>query len=166
MSITFREFVDLAEGKKNKNEPPNAVRGTYKIDPETGDTSYTLKPANPNKTGRLSKSDILKSLKNQGGIGAKAVKKGIEQREKELKKLKKKSKVTESKVILGKGETYGSKGYQERLEKQRQKQKQEKETQRQQNADAARRKFREDGVPFNDAKGKGRIRNGIKHYDT
>jgi cysteinyl-tRNA synthetase len=166
MSITFREFVELVEGKKNKNEPPNAVPGTYNIDHETGNTSYTLKPANPNKTGSLAKSDILKSLKKQGGIGAKAVKKGIEQREKELKKLRKKDKVTEGKVILGKGETYGSEGYQDRLEKQRQKQKKEKEAQRQQNADAARREFRKDGVPFNDPEGKGRIRNGIKHYDT
>jgi hypothetical protein len=125
MSITFREFVELVEGKKNKNEPPSAVPGTYNIDRETGNTSYTLKPANPNETGSSKKSDILKSLKNQGGIGGKSVLKGIEQRKKELKKLRKNAKVEE-------GFSYGSKSYQQALEKKRTEAQNQKNQERQQ----------------------------------
>lgn len=163
---TFKEFIEIVEGKKNNNEPHNAVPGTYKVDIETGARSYTLKPADPDDTGSFTKKQVFKNLQQQGGIGRKSVLKGIEQRKKELKKLRKKSKVIESKVILGKDETYGSKGYQKRLEKQRKQSAQEKETQRQQNADAARREFRTKGVPFSDAKGKGHIVNGKKQYST
>lgn len=138
MSITFREFVEILEGKRNKN----FVTGTHKIDLETGDTSHTLKPANPNNTGPLTKSDVLKRLKDQGGIGRKSVEQGIKQREKELKKLRKRDKVTEGKVILGKGETYGSEGYQDRLEKKR-----KETTQRmKQEAEQRREKLRQERV--------------------
>ena len=156
---TFSQFI--AEGKKNKNEPPNAVPGTYNVDLETGNRSYTLKPFKPTKPPKkpLSKIEILQSLKKQGGIGAKAVKRGIEQRKKELKKLRKNAKVDE-------GFSYGSKSYQQALEKKRKQEAEEKETQRQQNADSARRAFRTKGVPFSDAKGKGHIVNGVKQYDT
>lgn len=156
---TFEEFMSLVEEKKNKNEPPNAVPGTYKVNLETGSRSYTLKPADPNEQGPFTKKEIFKSLANQGGIGGKAVRKGVEQREKELKKLRKKNKVAE-------GFSYGSKSFQQTLEKKRKQEAQEKETERQQNADAARRAFRTKGVPFSDAKGKGHIVNGVKHYDT
>lgn len=125
MSITFREFVELVEGKKNKNEPPNAVPGTYKIDRETGNTSYTLKPENPNKSVPSTKSGILKSLEKQGGIGRKSVEKGIERREKELKKLRKNAKVEE-------GFSYGSKSYQQGLEKKRTEAQNQKNQERQQ----------------------------------
>jgi hypothetical protein len=151
---TFGEFMSLAEGKKKKSfEPKDAVPGTYKLNPD-GSSSYTLRPADPSEQRKLSKKQVLKSL--EGRLGRKAVLKGIEKRKKELKKLSKQQEAF----------SYGSKSFQQELEKKRKKEQQEKETQRQQNADTARRAFRTKGVPFSDAKGKGHIVNGVKHYDT
>jgi hypothetical protein len=98
---TFSQFI--AEGKKNKNEPPNAVPGTYQEHPD-GSRTYTLKPFKPTKPSKkpLSKSEILQSLKDQGGIGRKSVEMGIKRREKQLKKLRKRNEVDE-------GFSYGSK---------------------------------------------------------
>ena len=151
MSITFREFVELIEGKKNKNkntnEPPNAVPGTYQEHPDGGMT-YTLKPVKPFKKP-LSKKEISKELEKQGGIGGGAVRRALKKREEQQE-----------------GFSYGSKSFQQELEKKRKKEAEEKETQRQQNADSARRAFITKGIPFSDSKGKGHIVNGVKHYDT
>ena len=73
MLITFREFVELVEGKKDKNIPKSAVPGTYEEGPD-GSKSYTLKPAKPLKKP-LSKKEIFNLLAKQGGIGAKAIQK-------------------------------------------------------------------------------------------
>ena len=88
MSITFGEFVELAEGKKKKKleqpnpEPPNAVPGTYQEHPNGGMT-YTLKPAKPAKPFKrpLSKKEISKELEKQGGIGGGAVRRALKKRE-------------------------------------------------------------------------------------
>lgn len=122
---TFKEFVEIVEGKKNKYEPPNAVPGTYKVDLETGNRSYTLKPADSTETGPFKRSEVLKSLKKQGGIGRKSVLAGIEQRKKELKKLRKNAKVEE-------GFSYGSKSFQQQLEKKRKETEKRKQQERQQ----------------------------------
>ena len=83
MSITFREFVEILEGKKNKNKNrlpiPNAVDGTYQEDPD-GSKTYTLKPAKPFKKP-LSKKKISKELEKQGGIGGGAVRRALKKRE-------------------------------------------------------------------------------------
>jgi hypothetical protein len=80
MSITFREFVELAEGKKNTNpEPSSAVPGTYQEYPD-GYKTYTLKPAKPFKKP-LSKKKISKELEKQGGIGGGAVRRALKKRE-------------------------------------------------------------------------------------
>jgi hypothetical protein len=85
MSITFREFVELVEGKKKKKleqpnpEPPNAVPGTYQEHPD-GYKTYTLKPAKPFKKP-LSKKKITNELENQGGIGGGAVRRALKKRE-------------------------------------------------------------------------------------
>jgi hypothetical protein len=85
MSITFREFVEILEGKKKKKleqpnpEPPNAVRGTYQEHPD-GYKTYTLKPAKPFKKP-LSKNEISKKLEKQGGIGGGAVRRALKKRE-------------------------------------------------------------------------------------
>jgi hypothetical protein len=149
MSITFREFVEILEGKKNKNKnrPPNAVDGTYQEDPD-GSKTYTLKPAKPFKKP-LSKKEISKQLENQGGIGGGAVRRALKKREEQQE-----------------GFSYGSKSFQQEFEKKRKQEAEEKETQRQKNADSARRAFRTKGIPFSDSKGKGHIVNGVKQYDT
>jgi hypothetical protein len=100
---TFREFLELAEGKKNKDKkiPPNAVPGTYQVNPD-GSRSYTLKPTKPFKKPP-SKKDIIKLLNQQGGIGGKAIEKELKRRNQEQQE----------------GFSYGSKSYQQQLEKQR-----------------------------------------------
>lgn len=72
---TFEEFMSIAEGKKDKSLPPNAVPGTYSVDPETGTKSYTLKPTKPSSglQNPLSKKEVFKMLAKQGGIGGKAI---------------------------------------------------------------------------------------------
>jgi len=70
---TFEEFIDIVEGKKDKNTPPGAVPGTYEERPD-GSKSYILKPTKPLKKP-LSKKDIFNLLAKQGGIGAKAIQK-------------------------------------------------------------------------------------------
>ena len=151
MSITFREFVEIVEGKKNKNkntnEPPNAVDGTYQEYPD-GSKTYTLKPAKPLKK-LLSKKEISNQLEKQGGIGGSTVRRALKKREEQQE-----------------GFSYGSKSFQQELEKKRKQEAEEKETQRQKNADSARRAFRTKGIPFSDSKGKGHIVNGVKQYDT
>jgi hypothetical protein len=139
MSITFREFVEILEGKKNKNKngPPNAVDGTYQEDPD-GSKTYTLKPAKPFKKP-LSKKEISKQLEDQGGIGGGAVRSAIKKREKKAEKA--------AKNILKQQEgfSYGSKSFQQELEKKRKQEAEKKETQRQKNADSARNAFRHEG---------------------
>jgi hypothetical protein len=53
--------------------------------------------------------------------------------------------LVEGKVILGKGETYGSEGYQDRLEKERKEAEQRKEQEAEQRNNAARNAFRHEG---------------------
>ena len=98
MAITFRDFVELAEGKKkkkDKNIPPNAVPGTFIQHPD-GSKEYTLKSPKPLKEP-LSKKEIFNLLAKQGGIGGKAVRQAYG--------------IAEAEVTLGAGETYGSKKY-------------------------------------------------------
>jgi hypothetical protein len=110
---TFREFLELAEGKKKKdNTPPNAVPGTYKELPD-GSKQYTLKPTKPFKKPP-SKKEIFKLLAKQGGIGGKAIQKAQKQQE---------------------GFSYGSKEYQQQLEKKRKESEQRKRQEAQQRSD-------------------------------
>ena len=144
--ISFNQFLTLIEGKKKPKSlktPPNVVPGTYHSTPEY--TEYTLAPhTGPTKPFKKPK-DVTAEINNQGGTGRKAIENVIKQREKELKKLRKKSKVAEGKVILGKGETYGSKGYQDRLEKKTKEAKERIKKEAEQRNNAARNAFRHEG---------------------
>jgi hypothetical protein len=117
MSITFREFVELVEGKKKKKleqpnpEPPNAVPGTYQEHPD-GYKTYTLKPAKPFKKP-LSKNEISKKLEKQGGIGGGAVRRALKKREEQQ-------------------EGFSIKKSQEELEKKRKEAEKQKQQERQQ----------------------------------
>lgn len=155
MSITFREFVELAEGKK-KEAKIERLKSAYLAGKEQAPRQVVdYGDSAPNSPER--KKQIAAMMRDSGGG---AVKKAIKKREKDATKA--------AKNILKQQEgfSYGSKSFQQQFEKKRKQKAEEKETQRQQNADAARRAFRKDGVPFSDAKGKGHIRDGIKHYDT
>jgi hypothetical protein len=69
---TFSEFIQIVEGKKKSNLPPNPVR-----DPEDGHREYTLAPHTGSTKPLKKVKKILKLLKDQGGIGRKAVEKGM-----------------------------------------------------------------------------------------
>ena len=152
--ISFNQFLTLIEGKKKPKSlktPPNVVPGTYHSTPEY--TEFTLAPhTGPTKPFK-NREDVTAEINKKGGSGRKAIENVLRQREKELKKLRKKelekprkkSKVDEGKVILGKGETYGSEGYQDRLEKKTKEAKERKEEEAKQINNAARNEFRHEG---------------------
>ena len=154
MSITFREFVELAEGKK-KREKIERLKNAYLAGREQAPRKIVnYGDSAPNSEER--RSQIAAMMKDSGGG---AVRKAIKKREKDA------TKAAEN-ILNQEGFSYGSKSFQQELEKKRKKEAEEKETQRQQNVDSARRAFRTKGIPFSDAKGKGHIVNGVKHYDT
>jgi hypothetical protein len=153
MSITFREFVELAEGKKKDLK---RLKSAYMAGQELQPSPVLNIPAGePNSPERAS---AIKKLMQASGGGA--VRSAIKKREKKAEKA--------AKNILKQQEgfSYGSKSFQQELEKKRKQEAEEKQTQRQRNADSARRAFRTKGIPFSDSKGKGHIVNGVKHYDT
>jgi hypothetical protein len=152
MQITFREFVELAEGKKKdiKRLKSAYLAGQQQAQPRIVD----IPAGEPNSPERAAAIKQLMKISGGGAI-RRAQKEKEEQAEKAAKKLLKKE-----------GFSYGSKSFQQEWEKKRKQEAEEKETQRQQNANSARRAFRTKGVPFSDEKGKGHIVNGVKHYDT
>jgi cysteinyl-tRNA synthetase len=152
MSITFREFVELIEGKKKDLK---RLKSAYMAGQELAPRQSVNIPAGePNSPERAA---AIKELMRASGGGA--VRSAIKEREKKAAKAAKN-------ILNQEGFSYGSKSFQQELEKKRKKEAEEKETQRQQNADSARRAFRTKGVPFSDSKGKGHIVNGVKQYDT
>lgn len=154
MSITFREFVELAEGKK-KREKIERLKNAYLAGREQAPRKVVdYGDSAPNSEQR--RLQIAAMMANSGGG---AVRKAIKKREKDA------TKAAEN-ILNQEGFSYGSKSFQQELEKRRKKEAEEKETQRQQNADSARRAFITKGIPFSDSKGKGHIVNGVKHYDT
>lgn len=154
MSITFREFVELIEGKKKDlKRLKNAFMAGQELQPSP---VLNIPAGEPNSPERAA---AIKKLMQASGGGAvlSAIKKRENKAEKAAKNILKQQQ---------EGFSYGSKSFQQELEKKRKQEAEEKQTQRQQNADAARREFRTKGIPFSDAKGKGHIVNGVKHYDT
>lgn len=152
MSITFREFVELIEGKKKDLK---RLKSAYMAGQELAPRQAVNIPAGePNSPERAA---AIKELMRASGGGA--VRKEIAKKEKKAEKAAKN-------ILNQEGFSYGSKSFQQELEKKRNQEAEEKETQRQQNADSARRAFRTKGIPFSDSKGKGHIVNGVKQYDT
>ena len=136
MSITFREFVELAEGKKKK-EKIKELENAYLAGREHAPRQAVNIPAGePNSQERS--AAIKELLRYHSGGGA--VRKAKEKREREAKRV--------AKNILKQqqeGFSYGSKSFQQELEKKREQEAEEKETQRQKNADSARNAFRHEG---------------------
>jgi len=152
MSITFREFVEIVEGKKKDRK---RLKSAYLAGREQAEPKVVNIPAGePNSPER---DAAIKKLMRASGGGA--VRKAIKEKEKKAEKAAKN-------ILNQEGFSYGSKSFQQEWERERKQEAEEKETQRQQNADAARRAFRTKGIPFSDSKGKGHIVNGVKQYDT
>lgn len=152
MSITFKEFVELIEGKKKDlKRLKNAFMAGQELQPSP---VLNIPAGEPNSPERAA---AIKKLMQASGGGA--VLSAIKKRENKAEKAAKN-------ILKQQQEGFSIKKSQEELEKKRKQEAEEKQTQRQQNADAARREFRTKGIPFSDAKGKGHIVNGVKHYDT
>jgi len=152
MSITFREFVEIVEGKKKDRK---RLKSAYLAGREQAEPKVVNIPAGePNSPERAA---AIKKLMRASGGGA--VRKAIKEKEKKAEKAAKN-------ILNQEGFSYGSKSFQQEWEMKRKQEAEEKETQRQKNADAARRAFRTKGIPFSDSKGKGHIVNGVKQYDT
>lgn len=152
MSITFKEFVELIEGKKKDlKRLKNAFMTGQELQPSP---VLNIPAGEPNSPERAA---AIKKLMQASGGGA--VLSAIKKRENKAEKAAKN-------ILKQQQEGFSIKKSQEELEKKRKQEAEEKQTQRQQNADAARRAFRTKGIPFSDAKGKGHIVNGVKHYDT
>jgi hypothetical protein len=153
MSITFREFVELIEGKKKKEI--KRLKSAYLAGQEQAPRQIVnYGDSAPNSPERA--AQVAAMMRDSGGG---AVRRAQKEKEKQAEKAAKE-------IVNKEGFSYGSKSFQQELEKKRNQEAEEKETQRQQNADAARRAFRTKGIPFSDSKGKGYIVNGVKHYDT
>ena len=154
MSITFREFVELVEGKK-KEAKIERLKSAYLAGQEQAPRQIqNYGDSAPNSEKR--REQIAAMMRDSGGG---AVRKAIKKREKDA------TKAAEN-ILNQEGFSYGSKSFQQEFEKKRKQEAEEKETQRQKNADSARRAFRTKGIPFSDSKGKGHIVNGVKQYDT
>lgn len=136
--ISFNQFLTLIEGKKKPKSlktPPNVVPGTYRED-EEGNKEYTLAPhTGPTKPFKK-REDLTKAINDQGGNGRKAIENVITQREKELKKLRKKSKVDEG---------FSIKNTQRELERKTKEAKERIEKEAEQRNNAARNAFRHEG---------------------
>jgi len=159
--ISFNQFLTLIEGKKKQIQ---RLKSAYMAGREQAEPKIVDIPAGePNSPEREAAVKELMKKYNGGG----AVRWELKKREKKAAEAARnilKQQVNE--VTLGAGENYGSKRYQQRLNKAKKEEAAEKEEQRQQNANAARQSFRTKGIPFSDAKGKDHIVNGVKHYDT
>lgn len=105
MSITFREFVELVEGKKKKLKGLKSayLAGREQATPQIvnyGDSA----PNSPERAAQVA------AMMRMSGGGA--VKKAIKQRENDAKKAAKR-------ILSQEGFSYGNKSYQQELEKKR-----------------------------------------------
>ena len=154
MSITFREFVEIVEGKKKKAKIEK-LKIAYLAGREQAPSQIKdYGDSAPNSEERRLQAAAV--MRDSGGG---AVRRAQKEKEEAAKKAAKR-------LLNQEGFSYGSKSFQQEWEKKRKQKAAEEETQRQQNADSARRAFRAKGIPFIDEKGKGHIVNGVKQYDT
>ena len=153
MSITFREFVELAEGKKKK-EKIKELENAYLAGREQAPRQAVNIPAGePNSQERS--AAIKELLRYHSGGGA--VRKAKEKREREAKRV--------AKNILKQqqeGFSYGSESYQKELERKRKQEAEERETKRKQrSSDLYRERVHGDGmVSYEKDKKSGVVRRG------
>lgn len=117
MSITFREFVELVEGKKKeKKELLKGLKSAYlagreQATPQIVNYGYSA-PNSPERAAQVA------AMMRMSGGGA--VKKAIKQRENDAKKAAKR-------ILSQEGFSYGNKSYQQELENIRRKAKERRE---------------------------------------
>ena len=151
MSITFREFVELVEGKK-KEAKIERLKSAYLAGQEQAPRQIqNYGDSAPNSPER--KKQIAAMMRDSGGG---AVKKAIKKREKDA------TKAAENILKQQEGFSYGSKDFQQQLEKKNAEAKKKKEQERQQtSSDLYNERTRGRGIRSR-SKGKdGWIKNGV-----
>ena len=133
MSITFREFVEILEGKKKKAKIEK-LKIAYLAGREQAPSQIKdYGDSAPNSEERRLQAAAV--MRDSGGG---AVRRAQKEKEEAAKKAAKR-------LLNQEGFSYGSKSFQQELEKKRKQEAEEKETQRQKNADSARNAFRHEG---------------------
>ena len=108
MSITFREFVELVEGKKKEKKKLEGLKSAYLAGREQATPQIVnYGDSAPNSPERA--AQVAAMMRMSGGG---AVKKAIKQRENDAKKAAKR-------ILSQEGFSYGNKSYQQKLEKKR-----------------------------------------------
>lgn len=149
MSITFKEFVELIEGKKKDLESlKNAFMAGQELQPSP---VLNIPAGEPNSSDR---AEAIKKLMQASGGGA--VRRAIKKRENKAKKA--------AKNILKQqqeGFSYGSKSFQQELEKKRKEAKQRKKQEAEQRREQLRQeRVYGDGMVSYEKDGSGVVRRG------
>ena len=125
MSITFREFVELVEGKKKKKKKLEALKSAYLAGREQATPQIVnYGDSAPNSPERA--AQVAAMMRMSGGG---AVKKAIKQRENDAKKAA-------ERILSQEGFSYGNKSYQQELERQREEKKKRREKEAEQRREA------------------------------
>jgi hypothetical protein len=150
MSITFGQFIELAEGKKKK-EKIEGLKNAYLAGREQATRQAVNIPAGePNSSERA--AAIKKLLRHHSGGGA--VRKAKEKREKEAEKAAKN-------ILNREGFSYGSKSFQQELEKKRKEAEQRKKKEAEQRREQLRQeRVHGDGMVSYEKDGSGVVRRG------
>jgi hypothetical protein len=151
MSITFREFVELAEGKK-KREKIERLKNAYLAGREQAPRQIqNYGDSAPNSEKR--REQIAAMMRDSGGG---AVRKATEKREKDA------TKAAENILKQQEGFSYGSESYQKELERKREEAKKKKEQERQQtSSDLYNERSRGRGIRSRSKGRDGWIKNGV-----
>jgi hypothetical protein len=150
MSITFREFVELIEGKKKKAKIEE-LKSAYLAGREQAPRQIqNYGDSAPNSEAR--RLQVAAVMRDSGGG---AVRKAKEKREKEAEKAAKN-------ILNREGFSYGSKSYQQELEKKNAEAKKKKEQERQQtSSDLYNERTRGRGIRSRSKGRDGWIKNGV-----
>ena len=149
MSITFREFVELIEGKKKDLK---RLKSAYLAGQEQAPRQIkNYGDSAPNSEKR--REQIADMMRDSGGG---AVKKAIKKREKDA------TKAAENILKQQEGFSYGSESYQKELERKREEAKKKKEQERQQtSSDLYNERSRGRGIRSRSKGRDGWIKNGV-----
>jgi hypothetical protein len=139
MSITFREFVEIVEGKKKDRKRLKSafMAGQQQAEPKV----VNIPAGEPNSPER---DAAIKKLMRASGGGA--VRKAIKEKEKKAEKAAKN-------ILNQEGFSYGSKSFQQELEKQREEAKKRIKKEAEQRNNVARNAFRREGGMISYEKG-------------
>jgi hypothetical protein len=150
MSITFREFVELIEGKKKK-EKIEGLKNAYMAGQELAPRQAVNIPAGePNSPKR--DAAIKELMRHHSGGGA--VRSAIKEREKKAEKAAKN-------ILNQEGFSYGSKSFQQELEKRRKEAEQRKKEEAEQRREQLRQeRVHGDGMVSYEKDGSGVVRRG------